>query len=396
MKRNVLQFIGSFHQGGSERQAVQLARLLHEAGRYQVYVACLDKSGVLLNEVSRLGVGYIPEYRLTSFYNRNALKQLRRFATFLRAREIDIVHTHDFYTNVFGMAAATLARVPVRIASRRETLGFRTENQKRVERSAYKLAHAIVANAEAVRTQLIDEGVRAEKIVTLYNGLDMKRVDTPQASERGSLLAAFNLPREDSIEKRRRFVVIVANLRHPVKDYPMFLRAARRVRAAVPEAAFVVAGEGELMTSMRALVAQLDLEKDVFFVGRCEKVAELLALSEVCVLSSKAEGFSNSILEYMAAARPVVVTDVGGAREAVTDGETGYLVPSGDDEQMAARIISLLREPERASAMGARGRRVIAQRFSCRAQLDGAQQLYDRLLTGGAARVASSIEQCVS
>ena len=82
-------------------------------------------------------------------------------------------------------------------------------------------------------------------------------------------------------------------------------------------------------------VIAFPVERDVFFVGRSQKVAELLSVSDVCALSSTAEGFSNAILEYMAAARPVVVTDVGGAREAVIEGETGYLVSAGCDEQMA-------------------------------------------------------------
>ena len=94
---------------------------------------------------------------------------------------------------------------------------------------------------------------------------------------------------------------------------------------------------------LKALVVRLELEGKVHFLGHCDRVAELLAVSDVCVLSSTAEGFSNAILEYMAAARPVVATDVGGAREAVVEGATGYLVPAGDDERMAARILSLPR-----------------------------------------------------
>jgi glycosyltransferase involved in cell wall biosynthesis len=106
----------------------------------------------------------------------------------------------------------------------------------------------------------------------------------------------------------------------------------------------------------------------------------LLSISEVCVLSSKAEGFSNSILEYMAAARPVVVTDVGGAREVVVEGETGYLVQSGDDSTMATRLIDLLRDQGTARAMGTKGRRVVEEKFSCEAQLARTEELYDRLL----------------
>src|SRR5205085_12499690 len=103
MQPNVLIFTGSFEQGGSERQAVRLARLLHESGRFSVCVACLQPMGMLRGEVERLRLGEIPSFPLTSFYDRNMLTQLRRCMSFLRAHEFDIVQTFDFYTNIFGM-----------------------------------------------------------------------------------------------------------------------------------------------------------------------------------------------------------------------------------------------------------------------------------------------------
>ena len=376
MKRKVLQLVGSFNQGGSERQAVQLARLLKESGRYEVGLACLDLSGVLLDEAQRLGLGEIPEYRLKSFYDRSMAAQLRRFALHLRGQSIAVLHTHDFYTNVFGMIAGAMARVPVRIASRRETTGWRTEKQKFVERMAYRLAHRVVANSEAVRRQLVKEGVRNEKITTVYNGLDTSRIRPLPGLNKSELLASFKIPCDD----RLQFVTIVANLHHPVKDHPTFLRAAARVIATQPRARFIIAGEGELTGAMRGLAKELGVERETFFIGRAERVSELLAASDVCVLSSKAEGFSNSILEYMAAARPVVVTDVGGAREAAIDEETGFIVPPGDPTAMAERISELLDRPELARVMGERGRARVEQEFSCRAQLERTEGLYDKLL----------------
>lgn len=370
---NVLHLIDSFEQGGTERQAVQLARLLSESGRHRVSVACLDGRGVLRPEAERISGGGIEEYPLTSFRDRNALAQLRRLARFLRERRVEVVHTHGFYTNTFGVAAAALARVPARVASRRETEGFRTPAQKSFERHVtFRLAHAVVANAEAVRRDLVRQGVPPARVVTVYNGLDAARL-APRMS-RAEALAHFGLP------AGRRFVTIVANVNHPVKDHPTFLRAARRVRAAVPDAAFVVAGEGRLLEEYRALAAELGIGADVFFIGRCERVGDLLALSDVCVLSSKAEGFSNSILEYMAAARPPVVTDVGGAREAVAEGETGHVVAPGDEAALAERVAGLLRDPEGARLMGERARLVVAQKFSCEAQLARVEELYGRLL----------------
>ena len=387
MKRKVLQLVGSFQQGGSELQAVQLTRLLRESGRYEVHVACLDSSGVLRDEIGRMGLGEIPEYRLTSFYDRNAVTQLRRFARLLGEREIDIIQTHDFYTNVFGMAAGRLARVPARIAARRETSGWRTKAQKVVERAAYRMANAIIANAEAVRDQLVKEGVRREKIAVVYNGLDRERVAATSQISRHEKLALLGMPHSDEC----RFVTIVANLRHPVKDHAMFLRAARRVRDAVPQARFIIAGEGPLIEETRRFAARLGLEQELFFLGRCESVAELLSISDVCVLSSKAEGFSNAILEYMAASRPSVVTDVGGAREAMVDGESGYLVRAGDDEQMGAGIITLLLDPAKADSMGRRARRIVEEKFSLEAQLECTEKLYDRLLARAPYGVAEAI-----
>jgi glycosyltransferase involved in cell wall biosynthesis len=373
---NVLQLVGSFQQGGSERQALQLARLLAEDGRCRVSLATLDGEGVLRADAERLGLGEIPEYRLTSFYDRNALTQVRRFAAYLRERQINVVHAHDFYTNVFGMAAAALARVPARIASKRETTGMRTTAQSLVQRRAYALAHAVVVNSEAVRRSLVAEGVRDEKIVTVYNGLDASRVTPPPGLTRTDALRSFGLPTDAGL----KFVTIVANLRHAVKDHPTFLRAARVTKERVAEARFVVAGEGELTEAMRALASELGLTNEVFFTGRCERPAQLLFASDVCVLSSRAEGFSNSILEYMAAARPVVVTDVGGAREAVVEGETGYVVAPGDAEALGERVASLLRDAEGARLMGERGRRLIGEKFTCEAQLGRTLGLYERLL----------------
>ncbi|HEX8148898.1 MAG TPA: glycosyltransferase [Pyrinomonadaceae bacterium] len=376
MPRNVLQLVGSFNQGGSERQAAQLTRLLAESGRYRVRVACLSAEGVLRGEVERLGLGEIPEYPLTSFYDRRFVAQLRRFAAFLRAEKIDLVQTHDFYSNVFGMAGAALARVQARVASKRETGGMRTAAQRRVELLAFRLAHAVVANSEAVKQQLVGDGVPARKVAVVYNGLDPARVRTPAGFSRAEALAGLGLPADGG----RRFVTLVANLRHAVKDHPTFLRAARRVREEVPEAAFVLAGEGQLEAPLRELASELGIADAVFFTGRCTQVGALLAASDVCVLSSTAEGFSNSILEYMAAGRPVVATEVGGAREAIVEGETGHLVPAGDEGRMAARIGGLLRDPARARAMGERGRGRVAQQFSCAAQLARTEALYERLL----------------
>jgi glycosyltransferase involved in cell wall biosynthesis len=272
----------------------------------------------------------------------------------------------------------------------------RAAKQRLVERGAYRLAHKVVANCEEVRRQLIVEGVAPDKVVTLYNGLDLTKFATE--FDRKTSLSHLGL----TTDAPRRFITIVANMRahfmepKPVclKDHATFLRAAKRVHDFVSDAAFVIAGEGELLEQTKSLATELGLERDVFFIGRCENVVELLSVSYACVLSSISEGFSNSILEYMAAGRPVVATDVGGAREAIVEGETGYLVKAGDDEALALRLIDLLNNSDRALTMGERGRTVVREKFSSEAQLARAENLYETLLSrekGSVVSVATTV-----
>lgn len=377
MKPNVLFIIDSFEQGGSERQALQLLRQLHTSGECNVRLACLQDRGSLRAEADELGIGEIHEYPLTSFYDLNFVKQLRRLGRFIKENQIDVVHTHCFYTNIFGMAGAFLSGVRARITSKGETDGFRTPMQKRAERVSFRLAHRVIANCLVVQNQLIREGVNPARIIQHYNGLDLGRLKVSPDLQRDDALAAFGLPSEPA----RRFVTIVANLHNPVKDHPMFLRAAARVRAVVPDAAFVIAGEGYLAKALSELAEQLGIQRDVFFIGRCEDVGRLLAVSDIGVLSSKAEGFANAILEYMAAGLPVVATDVGGVREAIVEGETGYIVPSGDHEKMAEGIVKLLNNPKRARSMGQLGRSIVAEKFSFEHHLRNTLELYAELLS---------------
>lgn len=370
--KNVLQFIGSFHQGGSERQAVQLTRLLCEDQTHKIFVAVLNNEGVLKNEIEQLGFSEIPEFRLTSFYDLNFIKQLKKCVRFLRENNIQVVQTHDFYTNVFGITAAKLAGVSLKIASKRETGGMRTPPQKFIETQIFKIADFIVANSQAVKNYLMTEGVSGAKIKVIYNGLDLKRL-TPQIAGGKEICEKLNLPLDEKI----KFITLVANLRHTVKNQPMFLRAARQVINEFPLAHFVLAGEGELKESLEKLAKELKIENNTHLIGRCTEISELLSVSYACVLTSYNEGFSNSILEYMAAGKPVVATNVGGASEAIIENETGYLVESNEAEKMAARLKELLADETKAAEFGQKGAETVRAKFSLKTQLRETLALYE-------------------
>jgi glycosyltransferase involved in cell wall biosynthesis len=381
VKKNVLQFVGSFHQGGSERQAVQLARLLREDATYNVFLATLNNEGVLRKEVEQCGFSDIPEFPLTSFYDLNFLRQLKKAVRFLRENKIEIVHTHDFCTNVFGIAAARLAKIPVKIASKRETGGMRSKAQKQIEKRVFKTADAIVVNSKAVQDYLSEAGISDEKTEVIYNGLDLARL-APKQTNRAEICRELGLPADENI----KFVTLVANLRHKVKNQPMFLRAAREISENFAGAHFVLAGEGELKNDLEKLAGEFGIAEKTHFIGRCTKIPELLSVSFAGVLTSFAEGFSNSILEYMAARLPVVATQVGGAGEAIIEDKNGFLVASDDDKALAEKLIWLLENPEKARQFGENGRKFVEENFSCAAQLRNTLALYGRKLDDGKKR----------
>jgi glycosyltransferase involved in cell wall biosynthesis len=271
------------------------------------------------------------------------------------------------------MFASQIFRVSLAVASKRETGGMRTKMQKRIERLAFKQANAIVANSEAVKKYLISEGIPAEKIKVIYNGLDLERL-TPKMTDRKTICAELGLPGEENI----KFITLVANLRHKVKNQPMFLRVAQKVLEKFPNAHFILAGEGELRENLEKLVKELRIAENTHFIGLCRQIPELLSISFAGVLTSFNEGFSNSILEYMAAGLPVVATNVGGAGEAVIENETGFLIESDDSEAMANRLIELLENEERARKFGEKGRKVVEEKFSVAAQLENTLKLYGK------------------
>jgi len=268
-KPNVLQLGHGFIEGGSERQMIQMVSLLRDSGEFEVHVAALRGGGVLRSEIERLQIPVI-EFPLTSFYNSSMVQQTRRFVSYLKQHEIKIVHSHDFYSNIFGMTGAALAGVRGRVASKRETTGTRSLAQRTAERGAFKLAHAVVANAGAVKEHLIGLGIPAGKIEIIYNGLDMTRFNLN--GDAREALQRLNL----ETLRGRLVISMVANFEHRIKDHPMLFRAAQRVKPEVPEAVFVIAGEGELKAESEKLANDLGLGESCLFIGRCASFPNLL------------------------------------------------------------------------------------------------------------------------
>lgn len=370
-KYRILHFTGSFNQGGTERQALETVRGLISAGEFDVRLATLNANGPLLGDAQELMGDPISEFPIDSFFSRSFAGAISACARLIKDENIALVHSHDFYTNMFAAAAGSFAGVAVRIASKRETFGMRSRSQASAENLVFKGSDAIVANSLAVKEMLVEHGIDSEKVSVIYNSLDTKRFVNANAN---GIRSELDLP--DGVP----LITLVANLRHDVKNVPMLLRAAKKV-SETTQAHFVVAGEGPLETELKDQADGLGIAENVSFVGRSMKVPELLSASFAGVLTSNAEGFSNSIIEYMAAGKPVVATRVGGAAEVITEGETGFLVEANDCETMAERLLSLLGDPQNAAGMGERGRNLAEVRFARPQQIEALSELYRRKLS---------------
>jgi glycosyltransferase involved in cell wall biosynthesis len=361
-------FTDSFIHGGTERQFVETLRVL-DREKYEILVGCIQRRGSFLADVEGMGLRVV-EFPIRSLYRPDTVRWFLRLVRFLRAERIDLLHAFDFYTTVFAVPAARAARVPVVLASRRELPNLRSWAQRNAVRFACRLATGIVANSQASSRAFGPTGAGGGATI-IPNCISLERFRPRR--DRSAVRAEFGIAATAPV------VGTLAALR-PEKDFPTFLRAARRVAEKVPEARFVLVGEGSERPRLEQLSQELGIPSRVLFLGDRPDVADLLWAFDVFVLTSRTESFPNAILEAMAAARPVVATDVGGIPELVEADRTGLLFSAGDDEALAARLIQLLEDPALAVRMGAAGRARAESEFSPARMKQRLEALYDRAL----------------
>jgi len=352
-------FITSFDGGGTERQTIELAARLNRE-RFAVHLVCLRAQGAWLERARGCAVSIV-EFPITSLGRLSTLRQARRFAAWCRRERIAILQTCDFYANVFGLPAAALAGVPIRIGSRRGMNADRGAARRIVQRLAYAFAHRVVTNSVAAADQLVAEGVSRARIVTIPNGVAIAPV-----ARRGR-------------EGTSRLIVTVGNLR-PEKGHDTLIDAAARVAAVHPEARFEIAGDGPLHDGLLARARARGIADRVTFAGFQQDVRPLLARADLFVLPSVTEAFPNALLEAMACGVPSIATAVGGIPELVDDGRTGLLVPPRDAGALAGAIGALLDDPLRAAALGDAARRVVSARYAPTRMVGAYEALYENEL----------------
>lgn len=338
-----------------------------DQSRFTLHVACFRREGLWLPKVERV-VANVTEFPLRSFTSPATLRQLARFARWCRRHRLAVVHTCDFYANVFGLTGAALAGVPLRIGSRRDlVLPGRSAAKHTMQRLAYRTAHVVVANSRAAGEQVVREGVARGRVVVIPNGIDVSRY--PVAPARAP----------------RRIVTTVANLRAE-KGHDVLVAAAALVGRRRPDAIFQLVGGGPMRQIIEQQARDAAVDGMVRFLGHREDVPQLLHDSDLFVLPSRSEAFPNGVVEAMAAGLPVIASDVGGIPELIEHGRNGLLVPVGDPQALAKAILQALDSPERAAALARQARDTIEGGYS----FDRMVTTFEALYLGDAAPLLSS------
>ena len=369
----VLHVVDCLNVGGTERQLFELLRRM-DRRRYRPLLACFKPGGELLESLRALELEPTVFPLRGSLAQANTALQVARMAMLIRANDVRVVHAHDFYSNVIGVAAASIAGVAA-IASRRDLAHWLGPTQKKMLRVACRIADAVVANAGAVATQTArDFGVADGKMHVVPNGIDVAHFDLQAFRTPDPLLppADVSLPR----------VCMVGSMHLPDKGHADLLEAASILKARGVRAQYILVSDGALRPQLEEQARALGVGDDVHFLGRRDDVPSVLVRCEVVAHPSWAEGFPNAVLEAMCAARPVVATRVGGIPEVMTHGVHGLIIEPQRPAELASALEKLLARPLAAHVMGLRGRRHVEAEFSLDRMCDRVQALYHSLVSG--------------
>jgi glycosyltransferase involved in cell wall biosynthesis len=364
--RRVVCFTDSTGFGGAERALLGLLEGLGDQ-RWHATLAHHSAPGVqpLVASARRLGVDTwaVPEMP----HGLMGVRRVPEFARALRRRKPDIFHVH--LTWPLGAKNALLGAIASRVPAVVVTVqlymdvpvafGMRIQ-QRFIGRSVDRILP--VSRHNAIRLEAL-LGWPRTKMEVIHNAVDVAAFDrTPDRGLRHAIAGSGEQP----------IVLVVARL-DPQKGHRHLLAAAQEV----PDAVFVFAGDGPERPTLEAMARDLGVRERVRFLGERSDVPDLLAACDVFVLPSLYEGLPISVLEAMAARRPVVATAIGGTDEAVAEGETGLLVPPADPPSLAAALRRLLADGELRARLGQAGRARVVVRFSSESMVRRVMDVYE-------------------
>jgi len=352
--------------GGGERIVLKLAALLPQYGyRASILTFSIHPQSAALQSPP-CPIYLLPLQRT---YDLTAVRAALEFRRFLRQQHVSIVQTFFESSDIWGGFVTKATSRAKLIWSRRDMGILRTRKHHIAYRLMARAPDLVFAVSEQVRRHCIEvDGVDPARVLTIHNGLSLSdwNAHSTHQGRPGELL-----------------ITTVGNIRR-VKGHDIFIRSAAAIAQQFPNASFSIAGdvlEPEYFAELQALVRDLNLTGRFHFAGGVANLRDHLSAAQIFVLPSRSEGFSNAIVEAMAASLPVVATNVGGNAEAVQDGVTGFIVPPEDPAALARAIARLLSDPALARAMGLSGKAVAAETFTTEAMMTRIAGAYATLLS---------------
>lgn len=361
----LMKVMTAYFSGGTEGQVLKLARTL-DTRQFELQFACLRKWGDILQEFEKLNTP-ITEFRIKNLYSPQTFLQQLRFASHLRENQIQIVHSYNFYSNIFAIPAARIANIPVVLASIRDRGVYLTPAQKIAQKWVCSFADKILVNADSIRDWLLEQGYQQNKILVIKNGIDLALYDGDRND--GRLRAELGVPTGVPV------IVMMSrlNAQKGVEDY---IRAAALVHRTHPDVHFLIVGakvhyedqvfteDQQYLDGLYRMVEELGIKHRVIFTGHRSDTPAVLAQAAISVLPSHSEGLSNTLLESMAAGIPSIATNVGGNPELIHDNVNGLLIPLQAPEQLATAMATILDNPALAKRFGEQAKQMAIDNFS--------------------------------
>ncbi len=365
-KIRILYIIATLDLAGAERQMVLLATNL-DRNSFEVRVASLRRGGPLEME---LRAACVP---LRVFWKKGKLdfQALFRVYSFIKGFRPDIVHTWLFTSNTLGRIAAVFAGVKGIIVSERCVDIWKGPLHRLLDRLLAKKSSLIIANAQAVRTFCLSEGIAPSKVHVIPNVFDWSHFQPyPKEEARRKLHLSSDLPAFGFVGRLEE-----------QKGLTYLIEAAALLSS---ELRFVVAviGSGPLEKELREKAKHSGLSESIRFFGSLDDASSLLTAFDILVLPSLWEGLPNILIEAMASEVPIVATAVGGVPELVQDGYTGLLVKSGDSYALAEGIRKTVAEKETALRLARQAREYVKKRFDLPHIVRAYEDIYREVVRG--------------
>ena len=356
---NVLHIVLGLQVGGLEKFVLDLANKY--SPRIKPFIVCLEEKGVLGNH-KHDGLYIVELYKEPGI----RLKTIRQLVSLTKELNIDIIHTHNSGPHFYGSITGLLTRRPV-VHTKHGRNNPADKKKVWLNRFSSFLTRKIVAVSQNAADVCVDiEKVSSTTVSVILNGIDTN-LFCPAAKE------------DESTQDMVR-IGIVARL-SAEKDHQTLLSACRLLVGHVDGFHLEIIGDGPLRSTLEKTVRTLGLDKHVSFAGMRHDVPELLRQLDIFVLSSTTEGISLTLLEAMATNLPVVATDVGGNPEVIINGETGYIVPSQNPEEMACKLSLLINDATLRRQMGKKGRERVVTQFSIKETVKKYEELYCEILS---------------